>query len=1443
MRPNEYHSPAKPKKAKPKTTRGPQGLPIQGSSKQKPKPKPTKTTRGPQGLPIQASSPAKPRPKPKPKPAVHLRSDAAQRTGAKTKKPTNYPGDTPGESRRAHFTPADIAFMLKIGHVKAPRFGDEKIGETVRGSKPAPERGPQGLPIQDSSGQRDQTPEIEGMKVYKHGKLVHTERPRVDVPRTKAELAHFLETGKTPVRLYDPVTAGVKHAGDHGIIGGKVAAPAELYLKNSTRILHGVSGGLRGKNVIHEFKHGHDTMSDVLKDHGIGGVAGEVGGFLLDIPASGSMLKFSLRSPARLLEEKASRQAARGKWEKGFETQVKAKKAATNRGVGVGASVGVPFTGRRFEFSVGERTTSAASRTARLPKVGGKLHDSSVGQGIGHALVPHFRPADQPKDFHKARTQAKRTKRNKDVEADQYAQRRGDAISKAIHKHGGEQTNDEILRAIERQPHKPVVNVKRASRVAQEHKDVTAARRKLRTLDRKEQRVLGRTDVQVPAANRKLVSDELHRITGSRTLSDKDTLRKLDKAIAEGGPKGEAAAALKEYRQAMSARIRTGHELARVRKAERNAHTGAPSLYTDGERVVRSDKVMHAELASIDAAARLKAAEDRLRRVSEEHAGHAARPGAKLGEDFTRVRDFDRKPVGSLSTLEKVRHEKGAARLDYKAAQEKAKGVPRNERYLVDADTGRPLHEVLDERIRHEIEELPAGPARIARTIKNELADSATRLQDAGLIEDPLKDFVHHMRPREKTSMLPLRRSMGKGRAVNAGLTRHREEPRDALSQNMESEAKGKGKKFETDLPTIHANYLSGSEKALNDAEYLLTLKGLGQKVATNTAHNLPDNRVIVEFTGKGIRAMETAPGKVMAEEVHAILEKAKEAGVDSNLRVLPRSAVEEELGLRNPVAKDGWRRGAETMGDWWDRFTAGWKSGVTVYNAPFYQNRNVMDEAFRSWLADTDVKSFLQANKLTVDLARWHSAEKQLDGVTSSGFAKVPRGRVFVGKAHSKDGYMSTMEFLRQVVQDGIGEGFYAGDIPSLLGAKSSEYMLTKLLRQMSAGTEFPARMATYLSALRRGMSREEAAQWMRIHHFAYDELTEFEKNLRRWIPFYTFASRNFQLQLRKSLERPGKYATVQAFREEMAKAAGLPPDWDEKLQETDQRVLPVPVRMGDGEVKIFLMPLSLTDLNRLPLPTPAHKSPMEIAQQQFDMFMQMVHPLPKETAEFLGNHSYFFRGPIYQDNEHPDAPDYVPAPDWLVNFRSILPFPIRTNQTNGRGEKVAVEWPAKIDYLVRLQPQSGFIATLMTTTKNSRDQSAGDRMFGQLTGVRRKSLKPSEDKGLVERISTRLNEITIEKGRLKDTNTADDKGARKVAPSLHFMSKRYQRLVDEEAALKAMRDRLTGRKQSPSLERRPLSPEDALNQKLDKLLDRDPAAELERKLDRTSAKGYFGG
>lgn len=240
-------------------------------------------------------------------------------------------------------------------------------------------------------------------------------------------------------------------------------------------------------------------------------------------------------------------------------------------------------------------------------------------------------------------------------------------------------------------------------------------------------------------------------------------------------------------------------------------------------------------------------------------------------------------------------------------------------------------------------------------------------------------------------------------------------------------------------------------------------------------------------------------------------------------------------------------------------------------------------------------------------------------------------------------------------------------------------------------------------------GMSDRDATFFVYEGMPNYNELSDFEKRvLKRIIPFYVYTSRNLPIQVKRLMARPGKPANADKVRQALAQEAGLPPDWQQGLDETDQERTPIPlpgvkfgggtaaalgklagVAGGDGN-QAYLYPRAPgEDIGRVLQLLEGGKGISRVAQRSG----ADLAPFIKAPLELKFNRRFDFDRPIYGDEagRSPEAGSLLRALGATQSFKETDPR---------SGKKYEAASPV-VDYLVRTLGGSPGSALLNTGKK----------------------------------------------------------------------------------------------------------------------------------------------
>lgn len=543
---------------------------------------------------------------------------------------------------------------------------------------------------------------------------------------------------------------------------------------------------------------------------------------------------------------------------------------------------------------------------------------------------------------------------------------------------------------------------------------------------------------------------------------------------------------------------------------------------------------------------------------------------------------------------------------------------------------------------------------------------------------------------------------------------------------------------YDLRLATSVGNRLKSHGRLMNEADYNSEISKLGRVIDPedpgiledlknwNQAHQLgehpTDGRGIYIQTKTGIIKATDKYGQVNVPR----LTKAHAAGLPilmvnkdelahaEDLRLRGRNTVESSTGVGSGRLKGtsaGVARG-------FDRIQGKFKTGQTQIN-PGYHVTNLVGDTFNSMLAGTHISDLRHGIRVKHYEHAWDKRLENLDQETSAKIVQKAKDHV---EQYGTNGHLSDAEVATLAEKHGVTKTGFAGhelnELNKPVGERTArgklnprKYVLPNkrpmtALRTFSEAREDMVRLATFRRALKRGLTPDEAANWVNKHHFDYGDLTASERTvLRRIIPFYTFMARNSRLQASSVLRRPGIYANTEAARQESGAAGGFDPDFAKTLRKFEQQGMPwgTPLKVGGYPLMVFPK-LPSMDLNNF---TPN-------AQGAFDNFTSRLSVLPKIALEQGFGFNSFTRS--LEKNKDVPAPHWADALVHRLHLGALSPINDRV------GGKQTPGWSWRIPELLRQIPASNLLSSVGTPSKYERPNDtalAAASYFGGLRGV----------------------------------------------------------------------------------------------------------------------------
>lgn len=293
-------------------------------------------------------------------------------------------------------------------------------------------------------------------------------------------------------------------------------------------------------------------------------------------------------------------------------------------------------------------------------------------------------------------------------------------------------------------------------------------------------------------------------------------------------------------------------------------------------------------------------------------------------------------------------------------------------------------------------------------------------------------------------------------------------------------------------------------------------------------------------------------------------------------------------------------------------KFHSWWKP-QTLFTIPSYHLRNVAGNIWSNILDNVDPKSYVDAYKLqrgkegTINLATGHKLGLE-DIARLSKETGVQEAGFYANEMNPYDMF----EKVRK------GKSWFSKYNP----LSADNVAMQKGIKAATA-IEDNARLANYISNLKKGYNPVDAAGRVNEFLFDYSDLTDFEKGLKdHLVPFYTWWRKNLGLQLKNIAQQPGKYTRVKHFVDAYENAREGPnkeymPDWL-------KRSMPIQITGDKKGGKYFPLAdwLPFGDIDSL------------VDDPLGDM-LGRVTPLVKMPVELAMNKKLFDKKPVYSDSD----------------------------------------------------------------------------------------------------------------------------------------------------------------------------------------------------------------
>lgn len=594
---------------------------------------------------------------------------------------------------------------------------------------------------------------------------------------------------------------------------------------------------------------------------------------------------------------------------------------------------------------------------------------------------------------------------------------------------------------------------------------------------------------------------------------------------------------------------------------------------------------------------------------------------------------------------------------------------------------------------------------------------------------------------------------------------------------------------FEEDFALLHGHRTLVHEQAVTKHNEATTLMGV-RDVPTRD-----QLQVLAEDPKSDYGVFERTSTNAIEPVGRDVVDKAISTNqIPKEWRILHK----ENTLLAQP---DKWERQWSNPG-FYSRLIGGFKSAATVWNPSYYVG-NELGNRIMAWQADTTVSAWSKSLKAVRLLGKRNAFERS---------AEAAKGKLFRDTRSESD--KKLFDLVEEAERYGGLSGFHSGELRDLRGTLGKNRAVSA--RRFAERRENQARLATYISARERGMVPEKAAEWTNRHHIDYGDLTGFEQKVRDiGIPFYTFTARNTRLQIEKAFSRPGKLATFEKVREDLAKAEGEDPEFANVLQRYQQAGLPFVLRFQGYSFLLF--PRSPIDQGLGMLPASGDDAAMQVINR--------FNPIVKLPAELALNFSSFFRRDI---EDAAIGTDDVPAPAWA----QYLPGPLKSILKVHQNQKNDWMWRGKADQLIGVTPQTKFVTDITRPENALHTQSKSESQLAFM-GIKIVSQAEAVKRAKVVQLTQHINALTARREHIRRGNvkgvSAVDPIHKKFPKADPVKSAQLDQLDTQIANLKKRRTALSKNTPLEPLRPRPQTIEQQVQQKVkDRIYNAQHASEI---------------
>lgn len=670
------------------------------------------------------------------------------------------------------------------------------------------------------------------------------------------------------------------------------------------------------------------------------------------------------------------------------------------------------------------------------------------------------------------------------------------------------------------------------------------------------------------------------------------------------------------------------------------------------------------------------------------------------------------------------------------------------------------------------IKTLPANLQDPATFLRNRFRYMERTTRAAGIRQGSIRNYFPHATVREIDDQAPiLDVSRSGGSSVKAqGSSKKR--TRLGTVRDLNAAGSGSGMnplaKISTDIPSVYANRGHEAAHLTNQTRFLADLADAGRAFKGTVG----DKDVLLRFStgADGRRAVQTLSSREAADEQTRMVlrQQAKNRQLTKEEQKFLKAGHGRLVVMNKGTAKDAlsqMQRRAEdrsSAGRVLDKASGTWKTVATA--TPGFHARNyigAIDQMYKT----------VDGNRMP---AAYKAGRKGVKALNKDERSPLSNGSAAVGstiKVGGKD--MPLEKFLAGAKRQGVvRSGFYGRELEDMLQgagkfkaptrgpAKGTRTKVRQTarggadaLKRYTSNLEDVFRLGTYRDGLDKGLTPAQAARRSMETHIDYGDISNLERQLRRFLPFYTFSARNTPFMAKKLITNPGKTSTYAKAREESARAVGYEnaAAADGEMSEYDQRQAPIYYR-NPLTGKVNALSAGLPSVGAYDeLPTSAKPSDAGKYIGELGKFgVGMLNPVFGIPIELLANVQFFTRRPI----DDPNSP-LVAAPSWVMRLPKSQQERLGVvSAPDKRTGKRVPHWPGKVDYGFKKFPGPFYLANQIATSGTSRrGQTQEETIISGLTGIKSVPMDPVttmlgvlyERKGKVEKEIDRFNRQAI--------------------------------------------------------------------------------------------------